>query len=70
MFDKSAQVSMLIESAVRTDSPDDALKFTQAALHAANAMLTVHMAMAQAPRSTSARLMESAPSSAPSPWMA
>lgn len=55
MQDKSKQVEILIDKAAKESSPDAALKFSQAACNAANAMMTVENYLALTRTATTAQ---------------
>lgn len=47
MNDKTEQVALLIDKAAKSDKSEDALRFSQAACNAANAMCAVKIATAK-----------------------
>jgi hypothetical protein len=52
MIDKTNEIHQLIAKAANADKADDAMKFSQAALNAANALCSL-MVIAQPPSATS-----------------
>lgn len=47
MIDKSKEIETLIEKAAKAEKSDDAMRFSQAACNAANAMACVRSILAQ-----------------------